>query len=333
MPNPERNGINNSRVDLPLPKLRKRKDFSLKKEFLLLREQHPFSSIKKEKKRAFIVLCLFIISITLISLLFNDFAPVKRIYQYLTHLFVIKNLVIAGNRELTEDDIMDIAGLRRSSFLKTNSKDLERLLKSHPMITKARVTKSYPNKISIRLEEKDIAAMIQTKEGFLWASSWDGYILPCASSHYILPRIELDINDEEAYPGAIINDPCFYQALSLIASDKKKELYKVIFKRGRHASEAENGLLCAISIKSPRDTLCFGQGDYEHKWFKLSQAELYGSEGQFIDLRFRNQVIIRGLRSAEKRIGNLKSIAVSSTKEEKQNFNDKKREAIIPKRG
>ena len=41
----------------------------------------------------------------------------------------------------------------------------------------------------------------------------------------------------------------------------------------------------------------FGQGDYDHKWSKLANIKKYEfpyPEGRFFDLRFKDQIIVRG---------------------------------------
>lgn len=209
-------------------------------------------------------------------------------------IFVAKNIRISGNEILTPDDILNISNIENSSIFSINENDIEKRLKQHPLITNAEITKKFPDKVTIKIEEKKIACFIQTEDRFLWATSWDGYILPCAPIGYVLPRLLLCIPNEEAYPGALINDPRYYLALSLVESDLRKELYKIFFKK---EAREENGLLCAVSIRSPKDTLCFGQGDYDHKWNKLANIKKFEfpyPEGRFFDLRFKDQIIVRG---------------------------------------
>ncbi len=88
--------------------------------------------------------------------------------------FPIKAITITGTRELTEAEILDMAGVGpRNSLVFLNVADVRTRLKSVPLIKDANVSKLYPNRLLIEIEERQPTALWQ-KDGLVSLVAADG---------------------------------------------------------------------------------------------------------------------------------------------------------------
>ncbi len=88
--------------------------------------------------------------------------------------FAIKAVTITGTRELTEAEILDMAGVGpRNSLVFLNVADLRARLKAVPLIKEANVSKLYPNRLLIEVEERQPTALWQ-KDGLVALVAADG---------------------------------------------------------------------------------------------------------------------------------------------------------------
>ncbi len=88
--------------------------------------------------------------------------------------FPIKAVTITGARELTEAEILKLAGVGpRNSLLFLDVADLRARLKAVPLIKEASVSKLYPNRLLVEIEERQPAALWQ-KAGIVSIVAADG---------------------------------------------------------------------------------------------------------------------------------------------------------------
>lgn len=88
--------------------------------------------------------------------------------------FPIKAVTITGARELGEGEILKLAGVGpRNSLLFLNVADVRARLKAVPLIKEASVSKLYPNRLLVEIEERQPAALWQ-KDGAVAIVAADG---------------------------------------------------------------------------------------------------------------------------------------------------------------
>ena len=88
--------------------------------------------------------------------------------------FSIRAVTITGTRELSEGEILKLAGIGpRNSLLFLNVSDLRARLKAVPLIREASVSKLYPNRLLIEVEERQPTALWQ-KNGVVSIVAADG---------------------------------------------------------------------------------------------------------------------------------------------------------------
>lgn len=91
--------------------------------------------------------------------------------------FAIKAVTITGAHELTEGEILAIAGIGpRNSLLFLNVADIRASLKAVPLVKDVSVSKLYPNRLLIDLEERQPSALWQ-KDGAVSLVSADGTVI------------------------------------------------------------------------------------------------------------------------------------------------------------
>lgn len=144
---------------------------------------------KKTKKKArkttlilFIILCLLTIFFILLTQ---------------TDYFIIKEIDVKGNKNLTNDNIIKASGTNISdNILKISKREVEENLVSHPYIKSARVIRKLPDKLTIEIMERKEVAVVPYIGSYLYIDK-EGIILKTSQKkdESGLPElIGLDIN-------------------------------------------------------------------------------------------------------------------------------------------
>jgi cell division protein FtsQ len=82
--------------------------------------------------------------------------------------FKAKVISVEGTANLTTEQILDIAGLKKGdNILSVNLKTVRKKLMAHPCIAQADVYRTYPEKVSIRVEEQKPIAVLDLGKRFL----------------------------------------------------------------------------------------------------------------------------------------------------------------------
>lgn len=105
--------------------------------------------------------------------------------------FGIRTVTVSGAHELSEKQILDIAGIRRTnSLLSLDVAKLRDRLVALPLVKDASVSKLYPNRVMIEIEERQPFALWQ-KDGVVKVVAADGTPLATfdASRHLDLPLV------------------------------------------------------------------------------------------------------------------------------------------------
>jgi cell division protein FtsQ len=104
--------------------------------------------------------------------------------------FRITSIALAGQRRLTREDILDIAGVTgRSSLLFLDAAEMRARLKANPWIAEANVLKLYPRRLHIAITERDAFALWQ-RDGKVEVIAADGTVVePFDSRFASLPLV------------------------------------------------------------------------------------------------------------------------------------------------
>jgi cell division protein FtsQ len=91
--------------------------------------------------------------------------------------FRITSIALAGNRQLTREEILTAAGVTgRTALLFLDAADARARLKANPWIAEATVLKLYPGRLHVTVAERDAFALWQ-REGKVTVISDDGTVL------------------------------------------------------------------------------------------------------------------------------------------------------------
>jgi cell division protein FtsQ len=159
--------------------------------------------------------------------------------------FAIKAVTITGARELTENEILTLAGVSpRNSLVFLNVADLRARLKAVPLIKDASVSKLFPNRLLIEVEERQPYALWQ-KDGSISIVAADGTVIDDLHD----PRYEnLPLVTGEGANGKIAD----YTALLDAAGDLRPRIRAGIYVAGRRWTLKTNGgVEIALPEKEP----------------------------------------------------------------------------------
>jgi cell division protein FtsQ len=199
--------------------------------------------------------------------------------------FVARTVIFTGNKHLTEEELMALAGLKGGENLLTlsNSAVFERLSKS-PWIVFASVRKDLPDSVHIMVREAEPFALLDMN-GRLFLVDNKGNMLEelTSSSMPFLPIISgSPFGPKET----------FNEAINLVKAVKESELssrkdhIEIIADKAQEMALNLDGLVVKV-----------GKGEYEEKLMRLMEIESEIKRREipvdYIDLRFANRVIVK----------------------------------------
>ena len=127
---------------------------------------------------------LFIIPLIGILLLLSTGYITKEIYHRLCNsdFFQITDMNIDGNRMASDEQITVLSKVDiHSNLLALNVTQVKSLLESHPWIAGAEITRKWPNRLLITVEEKNPVALLNRETGLFYLDK-KGHIIAAASS-------------------------------------------------------------------------------------------------------------------------------------------------------
>lgn len=206
-------------------------------------------------------------------------------------LFTIRQILIVGNRNLSEKEVKSAVGIKEGDFLfYPTSKEIYERLKRIAWIKEATIRKELSGTLIIYVYESTPVAVLEINERKYLVGE-EGSVLEeftdkVKDSPIILPIIKnLDpFKSRETIAEAVrlIN---FFKSKGLIKTDDEVLL----------TGETPDTLTIIIN----GFPIIFGKGDYEAKLSKyqliLSETQRRGMRLQYIDLRFPDRVIVKPL--------------------------------------
>lgn len=205
--------------------------------------------------------------------------------------FTIRQIVIIGNKNLSEKEVKAGIGIKEGDFLfYPSSKEIYDRLKKIAWIKEAAIRKELSGNLIVYLYESTPVAILEINEKKYLVGE-EGSILEeftdkVKDSPIILPVIKnIDpFKGKEALTESVrlLN---FFKSKGLIRSDDE------VILTGENPD--------TLTIKINGFPIIFGKGDYEAKLSKylliLSETQKRGIKLQYIDLRFPDRVIVKPL--------------------------------------
>lgn len=200
-------------------------------------------------------------------------------------VFTVKNVELAGNEHLTDDELKSVAGLRPDeSLLSISSRKVYNRLKESPWVQTASVRKEFPSKLLISIRETEPFALLDMK-GKMFIVDDRGRMLEELRDNSVpfLPVIMSDpYNEKEAFREAV-NLAKVIKNMGLL---QKKQRIEII----AHQTNEVAANLDGVHVK-------VGAGEHEDKLTRLGEIEEEISRRHipvaYIDLRFSKKAIVK----------------------------------------
>ncbi len=206
-------------------------------------------------------------------------------------ILVIRHIVIAGNKNLTEIQIRNALGIKEgSSIIYPSSRIIYERLKKIPWIKDVIIRKDLNGTLTIYVRESDAVAILKFNEK-AYLIDYEALLLEEISSNLSENKIFLPlIKDIDPFN----NKEALYAAISLINFLNSKKLLSPdssIIITGNHP---DNLIMYVNNLK-----IIVGDGDFENKFAKYAtvKAEIQkrGLNVEYVDLRFPDKVIVKPL--------------------------------------
>jgi cell division protein FtsQ len=206
----------------------------------------------------------------------------------LKSLFPIRNIIFYGNKNLTEDELKLLTGIRKNESLITVSekKVCEKLLKS-PWIRSVSVRKELPDTLAIVVEEVTPFALLEMNNR-LFIINEKGDLLEELKDDPIpfLPVIRANpYNRDENFSEALN----LAKSMNDLGFSSERNQIEIIVSRPQELTAVIDGTIVKV-----------GSGDYKKKLERLLELEneikRRNIPVDFIDLRFENRVVVKPVK-------------------------------------
>lgn len=209
----------------------------------------------------------------------------------LTRQFRVNEIIVSGNYHLDQEDIVKNIKLRKGyPLLDVRPSDINKRLGEDPWIKSVALKKQFPGTLLIKVEEADPKALLSIKNK-LYIIDGDGNILERINGESIpfLPVIK-DIGPD--------NKKGFSEALKLISALAARNILGVM-------ESVEIGVeKYGLFVKMDGDLIKIGYGEYAEKFDRWTELEpeirKRGVPIKYIDLRFKDSVIIKPMKKVRK---------------------------------
>jgi cell division protein FtsQ len=211
----------------------------------------------------------------------------RMLYKAFPSVFPLREIMILGNRHLTEGEVKSLARLRSGEgLLRVSGKNIaDNLLKS-PWIKTATVRKDFPDRLRIRIYESSPFAILELK-GQAFFIDETGRILEKMKGETVsfLPVITGDPSKRRA---------SYMEALNLVRVLKKRN---IAAERGRVEIMANVEGPEELSVVFDGMVVKIGNGDYDQKLDRIADLEEEIRKRvlavEYIDVRFADKVIMK----------------------------------------
>ncbi len=240
---------------------------------------------KEDKRRKIKLICNIAVAVLVFSAiaggLFISLSKLKTI-------FPIRNIIFYGNKNLTDDELRSLSGVRERDSLITISerKVCERLLRS-PWIRSVSVRKELPDTLAILIEEVTPFALLEMNN-HLFIINENGDLLEELREDPIpfLPVIRLNpYNRDEGFSDAL----SLVRSMNEIGFSTERNQIEIIVSRPEELTAVIDGTIVKV-----------GSGDYRRKLERFvgleEEIKRRNIPIDYIDLRFENRVIVRPVK-------------------------------------
>lgn len=204
-----------------------------------------------------------------------------------TPYFSVREITVEGLKYLPQESVMaEVDSVRGLNIFKLNINELEEKLENFPWVKRARIYRSLPSTIAVKLTERSPLALLNSS-GRLIVIDYDGNFLapPLNGQVYDLPVISNCFQGGEIYLDAVN----FLRAAKTLCPQIYAEISEV------HYGEESN---CIISfIGSGAVPVKIGSGYYRDKiiklWVLMNDSDVSLDRLRYADLRFTNKIFYK----------------------------------------
>ncbi len=226
---------------------------------------------------------ILIVTGFIISVLFILFLSVK--------VLIVRNIVITGNKNITEQQIRNALALKEgSSIIYPGSKTLYERLKKISWIKDVVIRKDLNGTLTIHIKESTPVAIAMANEK-AYLVDYEGHVLEdftekLKDNQIFLPLLK-DIDPFN-------NKDTIQSAVALLNFINSKGLVKSKDEITITGTQPDN-----LTINMNNIRIIIGNGDWENKFAKYmvvnSEIQRRGLNVQYVDLRFPDKVIVKPL--------------------------------------
>jgi cell division protein FtsQ len=242
------------------------------------------NSLERRRKLAAFVLKLKTLVIAAVTVT-GAAAAIYFFPQAVPSVFSMQRIELAGNEHLTDDELMQIAGLKgkKSSLLLSSRKVYEKL-KESPWIQSAAIRKEYPSRLLIRIRETEPFALLNMK-GKMFIVDDKGRMLEQLKENSVpfLPVILSDpYREKDAYREAVD----LAKTIKDMGILHRSQRIEIIAHQPNEIAANLDGMIVKI-----------GTGEHEDKLARLLEIEQEIRKRNipvaYIDLRFARKVVVK----------------------------------------
>ena len=210
--------------------------------------------------------------------------------------FLLSRFDVRGNRVLTEDEILELSGaVMGSNLLDVRISLLEEAVAASPRVERAQVRRVLPDRVVVTLDEKRPAALVLVGANDVLEVTDDGAVLPAAAqtASVDLPVITGAVGNVE--PGIAELSPELEGALALLR--RAREVSEGLWMDISEVRIAPGSGLVIYTVADGAEIRvgsgALGSRDLERLWRVLTDIRDGGREAETVDLRFRDQIVVR----------------------------------------
>ena len=217
-----------------------------------------------------------------------------------------KNIKVSGNRSLSEDEIKKISGIEGKNFIAVNLEKAASMLVGNPWIRGVDMRRRFPNKISIAVNERSPFALIKLDN--LNLIDEEGVILSrtIGTEKKELPVISGFNENISMKEGDKISSLNLKTGIETLKEIQGKGLIPVSDISTIDVKDPSNPVL---TVKNYPGQIYLGVGNLDEKIKKLKAFSSNKKEAfplvSYIDLRFKNRVIVMPIKRADKNKGDI----------------------------
>jgi len=211
--------------------------------------------------------------------------------------FDISEVAVTGNKAVDRESILALSGIRYgTNITRYSGSGISALLKTHPYIERAEVTRVFPRRIEIKISERVPMALVNSEDKHYLLDA-NGYCLAevgiAVAESWSLPGIRRPSDAQRLFPGERATDPGTQAALSLI---KQLDPYFLENIYEIDAPSAEK--LSVLNREGLR--VYFGQAeDLDRKLQNYEELLIKNAERcnadtlEYVDLRYNTQITLK----------------------------------------